>query len=215
MRSRADMVAVEKSVSLHDLIKVFKETAYSRIPVYNDDLDHIIGIINAKDLLGCFEYQPYPNWHSKIRPAFFVPENKSIDSLFNEFQNRRTHFAIVVNEYGETQGIVTMEDALEELVGEIRDEYDEPNDGAPVQITDLDYVFEARTSIDDACRVLGIDVTQFEEARDGADTLGGLLMAAYGAVPPRDTEIVLNHLKFKVLDASNQRIETIQVTLPK
>lgn len=214
MRARADVIAVDSRISLRELVAVFKDTAYSRIPVYEGDLDQIIGVVYAKDLLGCFGIEDFPDWKKLMRPPFFIPENKRVDSLFADFQANNTHFAIVVNEYGAMQGIVTMEDALEDLLGEIHDEYDEPNGDGYTKMSDKVYVFEARTSIENVCKVLNIKEQQFEDIRNGADTLGGLLMAWHGAVPPPQTEITMNGIQFKVLAGSLQRIQSIQIILP-
>lgn len=213
MRERASIVAVEDSVSYGELVQTFRDTAYSRLPVYAEDLDHIIGVVYAKDLLGCDVSST--DWRQLMRTPLFVPETRRVEDMFHDFQTQRTHFAIAVNEYGETQGIVTMEDVLEVLVGDINDEFVKPSEEVHTKINEFTYTFEGRAALGEACRAMGVDVHIFDHIRQGSESVGGLLMTVWEGVPPTGTELDIEGFRFKVLNASKQRIWMVQVTLPK
>ncbi|MCH2044855.1 MAG: gliding motility-associated protein GldE, partial [Saprospiraceae bacterium] len=165
MASRVEVVAVEKEWNFSEVLNIIRESSFSRLPVYDKNYDKVIGILYAKDLLEHFDKGEDFDWLSLVRDAFFVPEGKKIDDLFSEFKMRRTHMAVVVDEYGGTSGIVTMEDVLEEIVGEIRDEFDEVSDVDYKKEDDLNYVFEGRTLLVDVCRIIGADIGVFEKNR--------------------------------------------------
>lgn len=215
MQSRIDIVAVDNNSSFTDLISLLRQSNYSRVPVYDESLDKIVGVIHAKDLIEHFDKGDDFDWRALTRPAFFVPENKKIDDLFAEFQNRRTHIAIVVDEYGGTSGLVTLEDILEEIVGEINDEFDEPEDLGYTKISESIYIFDGRTSINDVYRVLSIDSSLFDEVRGGAETIAGMLLVLNGAMPKKNAVISCKGFTFMVVNSSERRIETVKVTLPK
>lgn len=211
-----DVVAVDESIPFSELLEVFKNHTYSRIPVYEETLDKIKGVVYSKDLLEHLDKGDSFDWNTVVRPSFFVPENKKIDDLFNDFKSKRTHMAIAVDEYGGTVGIVTLEDVMEEIVGEIQDEFDEPDDSNYIQIDQYTYQFDGKTSINDVCKVIGLDADFFDEKRGGAETVAGLLLILNGtAMPKANTEIIYNNYKFVIVSASKRRIEQIQITLPK
>lgn len=215
MRSRIDIIAVDNNSSFTDLISLLRNSNYSRIPVYDDSLDKIVGVIHTKDLIEHFDKSDDFDWHTLLRPAFFVPENKKIDDLFAEFQNRRTHIAIVVDEYGGTSGLVTLEDVLEELVGEINDEFDEPEDQNYTKISDSIYLFDGRSSVNDVCRVLDLDSSLFDDVRGNAETIAGMLLVINGVMPKKNSMISCKGFTFTVVNSSERRIETVKITLPK
>ena len=215
MKARIDVVTIDKDCSFTEMMKVLKDSNYSRIPVYEDSFDKVMGILHSKDLIEHFDKNDSFNWHPLLRPAFFVPESKKIDDLFGDFQTKRTHIAIVVDEYGGTSGIVTLEDVLEEIVGEINDEFDEPDDMSYTKENDYTFVFEGRTSLNDVCKVLNLEPFFFEDSRDTAETIGGFLLVIHGVIPKKNTIIPFNDISFQIIKASERRIESIKVVLPK
>jgi putative hemolysin len=214
MKARINVVALEKENSFKEVMQLIRQSNYSRIPVFEETFDKIIGIIHSKDLLEHFDKPEDFDWHPIMRPAFFVPESKKIDDLFGDFQTRRTHIAIVVDEYGGTSGIVTLEDVLEEIVGEINDEFDEPEDMGYSKLNDSTFIFEGRTSLIDVSKVLHLDPSFFDDFRESAETIGGLLLVISGTMPKKNSTINIKGLNFTVLSASERRIENIRVTLP-
>lgn len=216
MRSRVDVVAVENNISYQELLEVVKESGYSRIPVYIDDFDHIVGILYAKDLLGHLREADDFEWHKLVRSnVLYVPEAKKIDDMLKEFQRQRNHMAIVVDEYGGTSGIVTLEDIMEEVVGEIRDEFDEEEELEYEKLDDLNYIFDGKFLLSDFCRVIGKDLSMFESVEKDADSLAGLILELVGQFPKQGSEHWFEGYKFKVVKLSKRRIEKIHVTLPK
>lgn len=212
MCARVDVEAVDVSISFKELIAILTESNYSRIPVYEENFDKVVGIIHTKDLIEHFDKAEHFDWKPLLRIPFFIPENKKIDDLFNEFQVRRTHMAIVVDEYGGTSGIVTLEDVLEEIVGEINDEFDEPEDLGYSLISEGIYLFEGKTSINDLCRVLKLDSKYFDERRGGAETIAGLVLVLNGQMPKKNTTLMYKGFSFTVVSSSERRIESIKVT---
>jgi CBS domain containing-hemolysin-like protein len=195
-------------------MQTIRKSNYSRIPVFEETFDKIAGVIHSKDLLEHFDKPEDYNWHNLIRPAFFVPESKKIDDLFGDFQIKRTHIAIVVDEYGGTSGIVTLEDVLEEIVGEINDEFDEPEDMGYSKVNDNTFVFEGRTSLIDVAKVLNLDPSFFDEDKEGAETIGGMLLLINGSMPKKNSVISIKNLNFTIVNASERRIENIRISLP-
>jgi putative hemolysin len=215
MKSRINVVTIDRDSVFSEVMAVIRQSNYSRIPVYEETFDKVVGIIHSKDLLEYFDKQDDFDWHPLLRPAFFVPESKKIDALFGDFQTRRTHIAIVVDEYGGTSGIVTLEDVLEEIVGEINDEFDEPEDMGYTKENDNTFVFEGRTSLSDLCKILGLEQTFFDERRENAETIGGLLLILNGAMPKKNAVLDFRGITFTIVNASERRIENIKVLLPK
>jgi putative hemolysin len=213
MKSRMDVVGVEISVDYAQLLSVVRESGYSRIPVYEGDFDKVIGIIYAKDLLPFLDEQANFNWHPLIKPALYVPESKKIDALLEEFQQKRVHMAIVVDEYGGSSGLVTLEDVLEEVIGEIKDEFDDVMEIDFEKLDDYNYIFEGKTAINDVCKVLEIPSDEFDDVRGESDSLAGLLLELKGELPQNNDLIETDGFTFTVLEMNATRIVKVQVTI--
>ena len=212
MTPRLDMVDLEITSSFKEVLDCVVENAYSRIPVYEDSQDNIKGILYIKDLLPHLKKAEDFQWQSLIRPAYFVPETKMIDDLLRDFQANKIHIAIVVDEFGGTSGIVTMEDIIEEIVGEINDEYDE-EERSYVKINDHTYVFEAKTLLSDFYKVVKLDSDFFEDVEGDADTLAGLLLEIKGEFPKLHEKLEYEHIQFEVLEMDARRILKVKVVI--
>jgi putative hemolysin len=213
MTSHVDMTAIDQSSDFHGLVDLVRESGYSRIPVYDGDKDHITGIFYAKDLLAWLDEPAGFDWRTKLREPYFVPESKKIDDLLKEFQEKHMHLAIVVDEYGGTSGLVTLEDIMEEVIGEIEDEFDEEEIDHR-RIDDRNVVFTGKALLGDVCRVLDIRPEVFDPVRGDADTLAGLMLELAGEIPEAQQELTWDAYRFKVLGVARNRIEKVQVTLP-
>ncbi|MEL6969733.1 MAG: gliding motility-associated protein GldE [Bacteroidota bacterium] len=214
MRSRVDVVGLDDTTKFHDVLAVIKESGYSRYPVYEKDADNVVGILYAKDLLMHRKERNEFPWQELIRTnVLFVPESKKINDLLSDFQLERMHMAVVVDEYGGTSGIVTLEDIMEEIIGEIQDEFDDEPDVVFQKIDDFNYVFEGKTLLNDVARIIGVDSERFEQIKGDSESLGGLILERLGRMPKKDREILLEHFRFKVLETSQRRIERILITL--
>ena len=212
MTSRLDMMALDVSEDYSEVMKQVAENIYSRIPVYDDTVDNIKGILYIKDLLPHLNEGPDFAWQKLIRKPVFVPETKQIDELLREFQRDKRHIAIVVDEYGGTLGMVTMEDILEEIVGEINDEYDEA-DKSYTRLNNNTYIFEAKTLLSDFCKVLDIDDVTFDEVAGDADSLAGLLLEIKGDFPRQNEVINYRNFSFEVLEMDDRRIVKVKVII--
>ena len=197
MTSRQDVVALEFRSSFPDVLKSIVENNYSRIPVYQESIDNIRGILYIKDLLPHLSKPSNFRWQSLIRPSYFVPETKKIDDLLRDFQENKVHIAVVVDEFGGTSGIVTLEDILEEIVGEINDEYDE-EERTYVRVNANTYIFEGKTLLSDFYKILHLDDDVFEEVEGEADTLAGLLLELKGDFPQRNEQIEYGNFRFEI-----------------
>ena len=211
MTSRLDMVDLEIDTSFPDVIKCVVDNAYSRIPVYEESRDNIKGILYIKDLLPFIDKGEDFKWQNLIRPAYFVPETKMIDDLLRDFQVNKIHIAIVVDEFGGTSGLVTMEDIIEEIVGEINDEYDEEEHNY-VKLSDNVYVFEGKTLLADFYKIVDVDSDEFEEASGDSDTLAGLVLELKGEFPALHEIIRYKDFVFEVLEMDAHRIVKVKVT---
>ncbi len=210
MKPRLDVTSVEISTSYAHLMELILDAGYSRIPAYTENFDKIAGILYVKDLLPHLDKPTDFNWSALLRPAFFVPENKKINDLLQEFQQKKIHMAIVVDEYGGTSGIVTLEDILEEIVGEISDEFDsEEDEVAYTKIDDHNYLFEGKILLNDFCKILGIEDRVFEDRKGDSETLAGLILEMEGRIPPMNASIKLLNFEFIIKKVSNRRIEEI------
>ncbi|KAA6334894.1 hypothetical protein EZS27_016838 [termite gut metagenome] len=212
MTSRLDMVDLDVNTSLYEVMQCIVENTYSRIPVYSNSRDNIKGILYIKDLLPHLNVQDDFSWQSLVRSAYFVPETKMIDDLLRDFQENKIHIAIVIDEFGGTSGIVTMEDIIEEIVGEIQDEYDEEERTYTV-IDEHTWVFEAKTQLTDFYRVTKIDENYFDKIAGDADTLAGLLLEIKGEFPVLNEKVVYNNSEFEILAMNNRRILKIKFTI--
>lgn len=210
MRPRIDVVAIEQSESYDELRRLVLQSGYSRIPVYKESFDEIVGILYVKDLIPYIDEQAEFNWGKLVRKAYFVPENKKIDDLFTEFQRARIHFAVVVDEYGGTCGIITLEDILEEIFGEIGDE----SDGHKQYYTRLGegvYMFEAKVQLNDFCKILQLDDAYLDDVRGASETLAGLVLEKLERFPEKGEVITVNGLTLTVEAVTNRRIERLKV----
>ncbi len=214
MRSRVDVTAIDIETPFSEVIRVVTESGYSRIPVYKENLDHVEGLLYIKDLLPLIDTQVEQDWKPLVRPAFFVPENKKINDLMQEFRNKKIHMAIVVDEYGGTSGIITLEDILEEIVGEISDEFDvEDNAFHYKKLNDTTYLFDAKTPLNDLCKILEIDDDIFDNDRGESDSLGGLILELQGKIPGEGEKIKYRQFTFEIMDADVRKINKITITL--
>ena len=215
MTPRVDLTTLENSLTLSMVRKIIVDSGYSRIPVFNDTPDTITGILYIKDLLPYLSEEDSFNWGQLVRPPFFIPENKPINDLMQEFQEKKIHLAVVVDEYGGTSGIITLEDIIEEIVGEINDEFDiEAENVFFSRIDEQNYVFEGKTSINDACRVLGIDDRIFDEAKGESESLAGLVLELAGKMPATGEIFTLGEYSFRVEASDKRRIKKVKITIP-
>lgn len=212
MTSRQNIIDLDIRSNYADVLKCIEDNNYSRIPVYQDNTDNIRGILYIKDLLPHLTKSSNFRWQSLIRPPYFVPETKKIDDLLREFQENKVHIAIVVDEFGGTSGIVTLEDILEEIVGEINDEYDE-EEKFYSKLNYNTFVFEGKTLLTDLCRILNVDDEEFEEVEGDADTLAGLLLEIKGDFPSIHEKIDYKNYTFEVMNVEERRISKIKVTV--
>ena len=212
MQPRVQLFAVKLSTQFDNLIEMVIQNGFSRIPVYEDTLDDIKGVLYVKDLLPFLDTPDF-HWQRLIRQAFFVPENKKINDLFQDFRSKKIHIAIVVDEYGGTSGLVTMEDVLEEIVGDIRDEFDAANDNKFYhKIDDNTYIFQGQTSLVDFCKVFDINELYFEEIKGESDTLAGLILEMEGRIPVAGYSTSYKEFGFVIEKADKRRIIEIKVT---
>lgn len=212
MTSRQDIVDLDIRSPFPEVLKCIVENNYSRIPVYQDTTDNIRGILYIKDLLPHLDKGATFRWQSLIRPPYFVPETKKIDDLLREFQENKVHIAIVVDEFGGTSGIVTLEDILEEIVGEINDEFDE-EERTYTRINQNTYIFEGKTLLSDFCKILDIDDDEFSEVEGEADSLAGLLLELKGDFPEIHEKIDYHHYSFEILGIEERRISRVKVVI--
>ena len=213
MTPRVDMTCVDWDASFDELLDMVRESGYSRMPVYVDTQDNIKGIIYAKDLLPYIGKQDASfKWQQLLRSAFFVPESRMIDDILEDFQKKKMHMAIVVDEYGGTQGVVTLEDVLEEIVGEINDEYDEDEKNY-TRLSNDTYIFEGKTQLNDFCRITGLEEDTFDEVDEDAETIAGLLLNLKHDFPKEKELIEYRRFRFMVLSLDRHRIDKVKVRI--
>jgi gliding motility-associated protein GldE len=212
MRTRLDVSGIEYNSNFADTIKKVEELHYSRLPVYKNSLDEVVGMLHTKDLLPRLDEPDNFDWHSLMRQPFFVHEQKLIEDLLQEFRNRRNHFAVVVDEFGGTSGIVTLEDIMEEIIGDIKDEFDDEESGNK-KIDDFNYIFEGKTMINDVCKAMNIPVDTFETIRGDSDSLAGLVLEIAGEFPQINEELVSGDFIFIPLEISKNRIDKVKITI--
>lgn len=211
MRPRLDVSGIEASVSWNTLLDKVKEYSYSRLPVYKNSLDEIVGIIHTKDLLPHLN-EPDLDWNPLMRPVFYVHEQKLIEDLLQDFRNKRIHMAVVVDEFGGTSGIITLEDIMEEIIGDIQDEFDDEQ-LASKKLDDFNYVFEGKIMINDLCRILNIPTHTFDLLRGESDSLAGLILEIAGEFPQVNQQFETNNYIFTVLEINKNRISKVKLTL--
>ncbi len=214
MRTRLDVSGIDYNSSFDDVVKKIEELHYSRLPVYKNNLDEVEGMLHTKDMLPFVNdgVDNSFNWHSIIRPAYFVHEQKLIEDLLQEFRNKRIHFAVVVDEFGGTSGIVTLEDIMEEIIGDIRDEFDD-EETVNRKIDDHTYIFEGKTMINDVCKVMGLPGDTFETVRGDSDSLAGLVLEIAGEFPQIEAEVVSGDFVFVPLEINKNRIDKVKVII--
>lgn len=212
MTSRSEMVTLSTDVPFGEVLKLVVDQKYSRIPVYEGTEDNIRGILYIKDLLPCLNQPDTFVWKDLVREAYFVPENKKIDDLLDDFRRKHLHMAIVVDEFGGTSGLITMEDVLEEIVGEIHDEYDE-DDQTWQKVAENEWIFEARTSLNDFCRVTKSDLESLGEKADNCESVGGLLLEIKQNFPHVNEILRYRNFTFTVLAMEKRRIDRVKVKL--
>lgn len=213
MKSRLEITTVEYSTDFHELMDKINKSGYSRIPVYRETIDNVEGILYIKDLLPHIDEDEHFEWQSLIRKSLFVPENKKVDTLLKDFQRKRIHMAIVVDEYGGTSGLVTLEDLIEEIIGEINDEFDDVEDFFFKEIDPNTFVFEGRISLNDFCKKLEIDQQIFEDVKGESESLGGLLLELNSALPKNGAKLVFENFEFTILAVDTKKIKKVKVRL--
>lgn len=212
MRSRLDVSGIEYNSLFGDVIKRVEELHYSRIPVYKESLDEVAGIINTKDLIPHLNEAENYDWHPLMRQPYFVPEPKLIEDLLKDFQQKHIHFAVVVDEFGGTSGIVTMEDILEEVIGEIKDEFDE-EESNNYKVDDNNFIFEGKIMIHDMCRIMKLPMDTFDKVRGDSESLAGLILEVAGEFPTVDWVIPCGDFEFGIIQTDNNRIQLAKVTI--
>jgi len=212
MRTRLEVHGIDYQVNFAGLKQRVEELHYSRLPVYRKSLDDLAGMVHTKDLITYLNEPDDFDWHKLLRPPFFVHEHKLIEDLLHEFQQKRIHFAIVVDEFGGTSGIVTLEDIMEEVIGDIRDEFDEEESGNR-RLDDGSYIFEGRTMLNDVCKAMTLPVDTFDEVKGESDSLAGLILELSGKIPKVNDMIPCGDFEFTILDADSSRIKKVKVTV--
>lgn len=212
MKSRLDITAFDIELDFHELMDRINKSGYSRIPVYKETIDKIEGILYIKDLLPFLDQNEKFEWQKLLRAGFFIPESKKIDSLLRDFQDKRVHVAIVVDEYGGTSGLITLEDIIEEIVGEINDEFDE-DDIAYNKLDNNTYIFEGKTSLNDFCKIVNVDPNIFEDIKGESESLGGLLLEINSKLPRVGEKVRFNRFVFTIVSVDSRRIKRIRVFL--
>ena len=211
MKARVDVVSIEKDTPYKDVLSIILDCGHSRIPVYEESFDKIVGLLYIKDLLSHINEKESFDWNSLIRNPFFVPENKKLDDLLKEFQDKKIHLAIVVDEYGGTSGIITLEDVLEEIVGDISDEFD-ADDISYSKLDDNTYIFDGKTGLNDLFKIINIeDDSVFDDVRKDADTLAGLVIEIAGKIPQKNEKISHKSFSFVIEAADKRRVKRVKL----
>lgn len=210
MRTRLDVSGIDFNISFGELKKRVGDLHYSRLPVYKGSLDDIVGIVQTKDIVPHLNEPDTFDWHTILRNPYFVHEQKYIEDLLGEFQKKHIHFAVVVDEFGGTSGIITLEDIMEEIVGEIKDEFDE-EESANKKIDDRTYIFEGSTMIHDVCRMMDLSTDTFDKVRGESDSLAGLVLELAGEIPKVNDTINVGDFDFVVLEIERNRIKKVKV----
>jgi putative hemolysin len=212
MKTRLDVSGIEDELNFRELKQKIEELHYSRLPVFKKSLDEISGMVHTKDLIPYLNASDDFDWHSLLRSPHFVHEHKMIKDLLQEFQTDRIHFAIVVDEFGGTSGIVTLEDILEEVIGDIKDEFDE-DEGSSAKQEDGSFIFEGRTMINDVCKALNLPVDTFDNVKGDSDSLAGLILELAGEIPKINDIIVCGDFEFEILEADSSRIKKVKIRI--
>ena len=213
MRPRIDIFGLSETMKFPEVMAEIKKQGYSRIPVFSENMDNVLGVLYVKDLLPYIDRKTF-NWMTLIREPYFVPENKKLDDLLLEFQEKKNHLAVVVDEYGGTSGIVTLEDIIEEIVGDITDEFDD-EDLIFSKLDEFNYVFDGKTTLRDFYRVAKVeDEEEFEDNKGESETIAGFVLEIAGSFPKRGDKVVFKNYRFLVESLDKKRLKQIKVTLP-
>ncbi|MBK9274516.1 MAG: gliding motility-associated protein GldE [Flavobacteriales bacterium] len=211
MRPRTAMVAFDRELTFQELVPAIIESGFSRVPVYEGTLDRVIGVLHIKDVLPFLD-KPDMDWLAHLHEPCFVPETKKLDDMLKEFQRKKVHLAIVVDEYGGTSGLVTLEDVIEEIVGDITDEFDDEELNY-TKLDDRTWIFEGRTPLNDLYRILGIDGQVFEEHRGDSGTVGGFVLELTGRIPQKGERVSLRNFTFVVESSDNKRVRRVKISV--
>ena len=212
MRDRTEIEAFDIEINFHELMDKINKTGYSRIPIYEETIDTIVGIMYIKDLLPYTQEDENFNWRKFIKSPFFIPQNKKINDLLKNFQQKRVHMAVVVDEYGGTSGIITLEDIIEEIIGEINDEFDDDEINFTKE-SDNEFVFEGKTLLNDFCKVLELENEFFEEVQGESESLGGLMLELFSKMPNVGQEVNYKHFHFNIESVSSKRVKKVKVQI--
>ena len=212
MQSRLDVSAVDFDLSFQELMGQVNNVGFSRMPVYKESLDKIEGVLYLKDLLPFLDEADNFKWQKLIRPGLFVPETKKLDSLLKDFQNKRVHMAVVVDEYGGTSGVITLEDLIEEIIGDINDEFDD-EDAPFVKIDDRTFVFEGKISMHDFCKAIEVDSSEFDAVKGDSESLGGLILEINSAMPETADQITFGRYVFTIVSVDKKRIKRVRLLI--
>jgi gliding motility-associated protein GldE len=212
MQSRVDVSAVEYELNFTELMELINSSGFSRVPVYKETIDKIEGVLYIKDLLPFLDEDEKFKWQKLIRPGLFVPETKKLDSLLKDFQNKRVHMAVVVDEYGGTSGLITLEDLIEEIIGDINDEFDE-EDASFVKIDENTFVFEGKTSLHDFCKTIEVESNIFDPVKGESESLGGLILEINSAMPKVADQITFDRFVFTIVSVDKRRIKRVRVLI--
>ncbi|MEI8073386.1 MAG: gliding motility-associated protein GldE [Bacteroidota bacterium] len=212
MKTRMDVHGINEEASYGELINQVKDLHYSRLPVYKENLDNVVGMIHTKDLIPFLNEADDYDWKVLMRQPYFVHEQKLIEDLLNEFQSKHIHFAVVVDEFGGTSGIVTLEDILEEIIGDIKDEFDDEESGYK-KVDDNNYIFEGRTMLNDVCRIMDLQADIFDQVKGESDSLAGLVLELAGEIPQASQIVQSGDFQFTVLEVEKYRINKVKITI--
>ena len=212
MRTRLDVSGIDLNSSFADTIRKVEELHYSRLPVYQNNLDEVVGMLHTKDMLPHLNEPVDYDWHALMRQPYFVHEQKLIEDLLQEFRDRRMHFAVVVDEFGGTSGIVTLEDVMEEIIGDIKDEFDD-EESSNKKIDDFNYIFEGKTMINDLCKAMNLPADTFDKVRGDSDSLAGLVLEIAGEFPQVNEEVTSGDFIFVPLEINKNRIDKVKVII--
>lgn len=211
MKTRMDIMGIDIEADFHQLMDQINKSGYSRIPVYKETLDKIEGILYAKDLLPHLDMEDDFDWRVLLRPPFFVPESKKIDDLLKDFQEKHVHMALIVDEYGGTEGLITLEDVIEEIVGEINDEFDDEGEVRYNKLDSQTYIFEGKTSLTDFCKITGAEFQDFESVKGESESLGGLILEINSKLPNAGEKIVFKNYSFTIAAVDQKRIKKVRI----
>ena len=216
MCSRVDVVALDVEAPYQEVLQTIKDSGYSRLPVYDNDFDNVVGILYVKDLLGNLDQGKEYDWTKHLQDEIlYVPENKRINELLKEFQQKHLHMGIVVDEFGGSAGIVTLEDVMEEVIGDIKDEFDQEREVDYVQLNPNEFIFDGKSMLNDVCRITGLPIDVFDSIKGDADSIAGLFLELTGRMPMIGQEVKVGRFSFQVVAVSKRRIEKIKMILPQ